>query len=232
MHFFYVFFRYIQRRLMKAMEDVKVCYDRTVRNSSQEILQFLYGEDGMSGEYVEDQIIELLQIDNDKLRRLYRHDIEQETYGKGWIRDEGVRNSLMSDFEAQQILEDEYETLKQDKLKLCASVFPDGEVKQHIPINVLRLVEYAKALFPSRAEQGKNINPVVIAKSINELLNDKLVVIKQTGKSDTISAEVQENATIFMKAHLRTVLNSRRLLEREHLGAKAVHVSATLLGFI
>lgn len=41
---------YISRRLIKALEDVMVQYDGTVRTSKQELLQFLYGEDGMSAE--------------------------------------------------------------------------------------------------------------------------------------------------------------------------------------
>lgn len=47
---------YIQRRLVKAMEDVMVCYDGTVRNSSGDILQMLYGEDGMDGAAMERQV--------------------------------------------------------------------------------------------------------------------------------------------------------------------------------
>ena len=216
---------------MKAMEDVKVSYDRTVRNSAQEVLQFLYGEDGMSGEYVEDQVIELMQMDAEKIRRVYRHDLDQESYGKGWILNEELRTKLFVDFSAQQVLEDEYEAIKEDKLRLCKSIFPDGEVKQHIPINIMRLLEFAKAQFPPSVEQLKKQDPVAIAKSVSELLNDKLIVVKQTCKADTISAEVQENATVFMKAHLRTVLNSRRLMEREQLGVKAVHVSFFIILF-
>ena len=34
---------YIQRRLVKALEDAKVCYDRTVRNNKDKIIQFTYG---------------------------------------------------------------------------------------------------------------------------------------------------------------------------------------------
>jgi DNA-directed RNA polymerase II subunit RPB1 len=37
---------YIQRRLVKAMEDIIVKYDGTVRNSAGDVIQFLYGEDG------------------------------------------------------------------------------------------------------------------------------------------------------------------------------------------
>lgn len=35
---------YIQRRLIKAMEDISVKYDGTVRNAAGHIIQFIYGE--------------------------------------------------------------------------------------------------------------------------------------------------------------------------------------------
>jgi DNA-directed RNA polymerase II subunit RPB1 len=44
---------YIQRRLIKALEDVMVKYDGTVRTSKENVIQFLYGEDGMAGEHFE-----------------------------------------------------------------------------------------------------------------------------------------------------------------------------------
>lgn len=37
----------MSRRLMKALEDLLVHYDNTVRNASGCILQFTYGDDGM-----------------------------------------------------------------------------------------------------------------------------------------------------------------------------------------
>lgn len=44
---------YLQRRLVKCLEDLMVKYDSTVRDCSGNIIQFLYGEDGMSGEFIE-----------------------------------------------------------------------------------------------------------------------------------------------------------------------------------
>jgi DNA-directed RNA polymerase II subunit RPB1 len=58
---------YIQRRLVKALEDVMIKYDGTVRNSLGHIIQFIYGEDGMSGEFVEDQKIETLLMKNSEI---------------------------------------------------------------------------------------------------------------------------------------------------------------------
>ncbi len=77
---------YIQRRLIKAMEDVMVKYDGTVRTSRQQIIQFLYGEDGMAGEHIEDLRISLMTMDNkeceDKFKFLpeRKRDDELEAY--------------------------------------------------------------------------------------------------------------------------------------------------------
>ena len=62
---------YIQRRLVKALEDVMVKYDGTVRNSNGAIVQFLYGEDGMNAELIEDQPLETLKLDNKSLNKKY-----------------------------------------------------------------------------------------------------------------------------------------------------------------
>ena len=41
------------RRLMKALEDLSMQYDRTVRNSEQIVVQFSYGDDGLNPEVME-----------------------------------------------------------------------------------------------------------------------------------------------------------------------------------
>ena len=48
---------YVQRKLIKSMEDLKVDYDFSVRNNSGCIIQFTYGEDGMDSCSVESQSI-------------------------------------------------------------------------------------------------------------------------------------------------------------------------------
>ena len=50
---------YIQRRLMKTMEDQHIEYDGTVRNVTGSIVQFHYGDDGVDTTCVEDQPCDL-----------------------------------------------------------------------------------------------------------------------------------------------------------------------------
>ena len=51
---------YIQRRLIKGLEDLKVEYDLTVRNNRGKIIQFAYGDDGIDSTRVEAQSVPLV----------------------------------------------------------------------------------------------------------------------------------------------------------------------------
>jgi DNA-directed RNA polymerase II subunit RPB1 len=58
---------YIQRRLIKGMEDLKVEYDMTVRNGKQRIIQFTYGDDGIDTIKVENQSLPLVAMSLDEI---------------------------------------------------------------------------------------------------------------------------------------------------------------------
>lgn len=53
---------YIQRRLIKGLEDLKVEYDMTVRNNRGKIIQFAYGDDGIDSTKVESQAVPLVSM--------------------------------------------------------------------------------------------------------------------------------------------------------------------------
>ena len=53
---------YLYRRLANAMQDLKVEYDHTVRDTASKIIQFKYGEDGMDVSKSEDGILNIKRI--------------------------------------------------------------------------------------------------------------------------------------------------------------------------
>lgn len=61
---------YIQRRLIKGLEDLKVEYDMTVRNNQNKIVQFNYGEDSINTTKVEDQKIPIVEMNT---QDIYNH---------------------------------------------------------------------------------------------------------------------------------------------------------------
>ncbi|CAM9976478.1 unnamed protein product, partial [Choristocarpus tenellus] len=72
---------YIQRRLVKALEAVSAKYDGTLRNQNNQVVQFLYGEDGMDGVWVEKQRFDLLLMNRSKFRQAYILDVNSESFG-------------------------------------------------------------------------------------------------------------------------------------------------------
>lgn len=62
---------YIQRRLVKSMEDVKIYNDFTVRNATGTVVQFIYGEDGMDGTKIEQQKIDYIEYNEIEMASEY-----------------------------------------------------------------------------------------------------------------------------------------------------------------
>eukprot|EP00873_Tetraselmis_striata_P033902 jgi/Tetstr1/454166/TSEL_041085.t1 len=58
---------YISRKLVKAMEDCKVAADGSVRNALGEVVQVVYGEDGMDTVSIETQELFHLEFDGDRM---------------------------------------------------------------------------------------------------------------------------------------------------------------------
>jgi DNA-directed RNA polymerase beta' subunit len=58
---------YIQRRLIKGLEDLKVEYDMTVRNNKGKIIQFAYGDDGFDSTKIENQIMPLVGMSTEDI---------------------------------------------------------------------------------------------------------------------------------------------------------------------
>jgi DNA-directed RNA polymerase II subunit RPB1 len=70
---------YIQRRLIKGMEDLKVEYDMTIRTNKNKIVQFQYGDDGIDTTKVEDQDMPIVEMSS---QDIYNHYLIPEESGK------------------------------------------------------------------------------------------------------------------------------------------------------
>ncbi len=70
---------YIQRRLIKGLEDLMVSYDMTVRTNKNKIVQFSYGDDNIDTVKVEDQGIPIVSMST---QDIYAHYLIPEETGK------------------------------------------------------------------------------------------------------------------------------------------------------
>jgi DNA-directed RNA polymerase II subunit RPB1 len=87
---------YIQRRLIKGLEDLMVSYDMTVRNNKGRIVQFAYGEDGIDTIKVERLNVPFIEMSMDELYAHYNFPTSASE-GAG-IGSDGADNAFHSAF--------------------------------------------------------------------------------------------------------------------------------------
>ncbi|KAG2223050.1 hypothetical protein INT45_008251 [Circinella minor] len=206
---------YIQRRLVKALEDVMVKYDGTVRNSLGDIIEMVYGEDGLDGCYVEKQKLQSLRYSEDEFEKQYRVDLSNGGFRQGTL-----NYNILQAIEGSTIqreLDTEFGRLAEDRETLRTFVFKNGEDKWPLPVNLQRLITNAQQIFHIDPRKPSDIHPLQVMDSISSLA-DRLLVVRG---SDKISAEAQRNATTLFQTMLRSTFAVKRVVEEYHLTTQA-----------
>lgn len=197
---------YIQRRLVKAMEDIRVMYDGTVRNSNGSIIQFLYGEDGMDACFIESQKLDHLRADKKQLDKMYKYDYDKVAWNPDFLAEEVVQ-SINTSPEMQEKLNSEFAALEDDLRVLRSEVLPSGDAVKPLPSNIDRLILNSQTKFHSSVSQDI-LTPSHIIDSVKGLV-EKMKVVTGT---DKISVQAQKNATLLFFALVRCKLASKRVL--------------------
>eukprot|EP00818_Percolomonas_sp_WS_P008331 CAMPEP_0117439584 /NCGR_PEP_ID=MMETSP0759-20121206/2639_1 /TAXON_ID=63605 /ORGANISM="Percolomonas cosmopolitus, Strain WS" /LENGTH=1474 /DNA_ID=CAMNT_0005231301 /DNA_START=60 /DNA_END=4484 /DNA_ORIENTATION=- len=213
---------YIQRRLIKSMEDAKVQYDGTVRDSEGNVLQFLYGEDGMDGVKLEFQFFKILTDSDSTFDYKHKYELDEhggmlDTFGGNYMSSK-VLESFQRDPEKFSILQEEYEQLLRDRDMLRNEIlYASGDEKICQPVNLDRLILTAQKLYNIDMRQKSDMDPCDVIENIHEL-SKQLIIIKGT---DELSVEAQNNATLLFKLLLRSKLASKRVLRDHRLTEEA-----------
>jgi len=171
---------YMQRRLVKAMEDVMVQYDSTVRDSYGAIVQFLYGEDGIAGEYIEEQNFDLANISDEMVEAtcsFYVIDQSKDDLGfqeqiqKLYEEDKitgVVREDLLSSTNSHAKLQEEYKNVLSIRQELRRLYEADqGRATRYLPVNIGRLITQAQF---NISEKGRSdLNPIDVQNEVHKL---------------------------------------------------------------
>ena len=189
---------YIQRKLVKAMEDLMVGYDYSVRSSSGTIIQFIYGNDGMDATFVESQPIYLTQLDTDKLVERFSFP-EISSWPK--ILEEKAVKKLKKSRGYKKRLQDAFMKLLEHREYLMSVVFARdySKLSSHIfyPIHIQRIIENTV-----RKKSKSDISPLEILKG-NQKLISRLFIREdfKNNKMLEILIDVHLNPTILISEY-------------------------------
>ena len=193
---------YLQRKLVKSMEDLRVGYDSSVRNNSDCIVQFVYGEDGMDACSVEVQSLMILDMDTDKLCKNYLFD--DKTKWKELLTNDVVKR-LSKDINRE--MEESFYEILNHKIFIFNEVISYNKVTNTInfPIHINRIVKNICGLKNGRA----SISPSEILDN-NYILQEKMIV-NNSFKNNTML-----KILIDIHLHPKTLITKYKIQKEEY----------------
>jgi len=219
---------YIQRRLVKAMETVMARYDGTVRTSSGQVVQFLYGEDGMDAVWIEKQNFDSLTLAKAEFEDKFVINTSDADFGYDNQNipylEVDILEDCRSDPEVQLLLDKEAEVLRDDQAILRVVMANreagrESDESSYAPGNIRRVLKNATRQFRIDKGQPSDLHPKTVVQKVNSLL-DRLVVVVG---DDPLSVEAQTNATTLYRILVRSLLSSKRVLKDYRLSEAALN---------
>ena len=171
---------YIQRRLVKALEDLSIKYDGTARNSNNTVIQFVYGDSGVDSckqyghqlkiiEYGNKEVMLNFCFTKDELKNVDMNEKENNEYYEELIR---MRNEMR----------DIMMTIAPDNITLTSHV--------HLPVNLKRLIDRI-----SKEKGNSKLSAKYVLKKIDDILeydNTKINCLSKKEMANKKSLKYQD----------------------------------------
>ena len=155
---------YIQRQLIKSMEDLIVHHDGTVRDANNNIIQYHYGEDGTNPTKIETQALPIGKLSQEEIRTQFG------MVGVDWsvvLKDGIVRDS---DTEA---ITDYVNTLLFDQRMMVEGVFQSKSLDSgsvFAPVNLARWILNIKTRCALKATEKTDLTPAYVLDGIKKII--------------------------------------------------------------
>ena len=172
---------YIQRKLVKAMEDCKVNHDMTVRNANGTIIQFLYGEDGMDACKIESQFLSYIDMDPDRI--IIENIITPGAEELANILEPSIVKSIAKDKGFGDKMKQFVQTLLDDREHVICNMFQGKkEASVMYPVGFARVLEIASNMQNKHAKSiSLDLDPRHILEQIDHLCKECVVSRNHAG---------------------------------------------------
>ena len=138
---------YIQRRLIKSMEDIYVGYDRTVRNNKQKIIQFSYGGTNFDTIHIENSHFDILTKSMSQIYEYYNYDYKKKEIKNYYLQEVFARFDKESRELKQRVKQDiAYMIQVRDEYIINVSEFKQ-ESTIYLPISFEKIINNIKHQF-------------------------------------------------------------------------------------
>jgi DNA-directed RNA polymerase II subunit RPB1 len=154
---------YIQRQLIKSMEDLTVQHDGTVRDANNNIIQYHYGEDGVNPTKIETQSLPIGKLSVEEIRTQFG------MTGVDWST--VLKDGVIRDNDAELITEYVNDLLF-DRRMMVEGVFQSKSLDSgsvFAPVNLARWILNIKTRFALKATEKTDLTPAYVLDGIKKI---------------------------------------------------------------
>ena len=165
---------YIQRRLIKGLEDLRVEYDMTVRNNMGKIVQFAYGDDGFDSTRVENQMVPLVGM---SIEDIYSHydiiGINDQTDSMIEVFSKGTQTRIRKQRAETKVECQKYiDKLIENQEKIVKGVFSyKNENSVKVPVAFQNIIANIQGQMSLNSNSTVDISPLEAFQLIDEYFN-------------------------------------------------------------
>jgi len=195
---------YIQRRLMKGMEDIQTKYDGTVRNGENNVVEFLYGEDGMDPVRLEPQQNDLIILSDEEMKKRFWFDVDDPSFEGERALSREVKDDMKTNAEVKKLMKEEFDDLVSARNRMREiQQTPDYVTSFVLPCSVWRNIQNVQQKYNIDLNAPTSLHPrdVIIA------VRDLLQAIEDTIPSQ--DKEARHNAVFYFTCLIRAYLSAK-----------------------
>ena len=173
---------YLQRKLVKAMEDCKVNYDMSVRNAAGVVIQYLYGEDGMDACKLENQSLPYIRMDVDKIKAIYNL-IDGVKDFEPFLDSKVIKELKKSQATLKERMQVHYDQVMADREHIIMNMFKGNanDVSLSYPVSFQRIISNIENIKGLAAPTPSDLSPEYVLDTIESLCKELVVTKSNPG---------------------------------------------------
>lgn len=171
---------YLQRKLIKGMEDVMMAYDKTIRSGNNVIIQMIYGDNNINQTHYKEIDIRIVLMSNTLIKSEFSFDRVQSD---NLCTEFGLDKKKFAKFDTEycQTLINFRDELRQIQMISMMNYITVLD-KYKLPVNLPTFIDDAKnAVISTKAER---LNPLYVVHAINYILNHNVTRVGLVAKGD------------------------------------------------
>lgn len=203
---------YIQRRLVKMLEDIKCEYDGTVRNANDKIIQYVCGDSGFSTEKQIEVKLHLLNASNTDLKSTHIYSTDEMNQLKNKI---DKRYTADTNTKLYKKLVSLRSKLRYIEKKTSLAIMNRTD-DYPVPVD---LEQYITNVMQDPArEKGDTVDPYFVLESIKDMYSGPdSRILKFNPKTSTIKKKDDLTIKLVLKAYLYDVLSPKKCTHKYKL---------------